>query len=271
MGNYNFVVLTPGRSGSEHLSETLNNYIDIEMHGEIFNRSNKTANSFNHFLQSNFPYKLVSFFFNRGKISDIKANYPLMYLISRFLNRSTDPTSKLKGFKLTLDQLNAYPFLLQYIIKREIRIIYLYRHDRLSMVLSLIRARHTGLYHRRSNSNNSTRYFFKPGEVIVQIKNIEKWESTFLDNYPYVFLNLTYESLIDSYEQFLREIRSFLGLPAFQNPILSTLKRTDQRPLEAWVENLNDIKLALVETGTYSLITSKAVVGKKAQPGNINN
>lgn len=245
MGKYAFVIITPGRSGSDHLSETLNNYPDIEMDGEIFNRSRHGPATFNLFLKSLLLYRIISYFFNREKISIFRFNFPLNFLISGFLNKKAF-SLPLKGFKLTLDQLHAYPFLLKYILKNNIKIIYLGRKDRLAMALSHVHARDTGKYYTRTTRNSSHLYFFDTIEVVKLYQQIKSWEAgLFTKLLPETYYKVNYEELWNCYEQILAEIRAFLGLANPLTPKFSSLKKGNPEKLEDWVENLEAIKAAL--------------------------
>ncbi len=84
---YKFVIVTPGRSGSEHLSETLNNYSDIIVEGEVFNRANHAEDTFSTFVSSKIGFRLLGFLFNREKLSRLKWNKPLSYLIRSFFKK----------------------------------------------------------------------------------------------------------------------------------------------------------------------------------------
>ena len=136
-----FVIITPGRSGSTFLARTLKQHPEVHCEEEIFNRAVHDEGSFNHFVQSKGFYRLVGFLFNREKLSTGAWNMPLKWLISRFL-RTKDGGNR--GFKISLDQLFAYPQLFS--LLSPYRIIYLNREDRHRMVLSLLAARKTGNY-----------------------------------------------------------------------------------------------------------------------------
>ncbi len=248
MSGYDFVIITPGRSGSDHLSETLKGYDDITVAGEIYNQSNDEQDSFNRFISSSKVRSIIGLLFNRQKLAGRKINYPLKYLGSKFLHLPILPTSAVHGFKLTLDQLNAYPFLLDKIKANRVKIIYLYREDRLAQVLSLIKARKTGVYQTTATSPTSSRTEFDPQIVKNQYYELIGWENDLLELLKTdTFLKLTYETLFSHYEDKLDQIREFLGLAKAPLPIFSSYKKLNKSNLSEWVNNLEDIKAALNE------------------------
>ncbi len=248
---YDFVIITPGRSGSEHLSETLDHCDDIEMEGEVFNRANHAADSFNMYLHSSWWLRLVSFFFNREKFSKLKLNTPLRYLIRSFL--STKRSNKtVKGFKLTLDQLEAYPILFEVLVGHSCKVIYLNREDRLSQVLSLMKARQTGQYHHRTESTEDKSYIFDIDIVKEHFLEIRKWEEALIQKLEgHSYFSLTYEGLFQNYETSISGIREFLRLSKAANYQYSDLVKTNKKPMGQQVENFEEIKKH-VRSWTYN-------------------
>lgn len=239
---YNFVLITPGRSGSEHLSETLNTCEDIEMGGEIFNRTNYSTDSFNSYLKLNGRLKLLSFFFNREKLSKLKVNLPLRYLIQSFL--SIKETSQIaRGFKLTLDQLDAYPTVIDLLIMHNCKIVYLNRKDRLAQVLSLMKARQTGAYHHRTKDKENNRYTFDKTQVKQQYEEVIQRESELMKSIREdSYFSLSYEQLFQNYEPSIDSIRVFLDLPKSTSYQHSDLVKNNAKELDQWVENLDEVK-----------------------------
>ena len=242
---YDFTIITPGRSGSEHLSETLNNYEDIEMGGEVFNRTNQTHDSFNIYLNSSWWLRLISFFFNREKLSKLKTNFPLNYLIHSFLSIK-QPFEMVRGFKLTLDQLDAYPMVFEILIGNNCKVIYLNREDRLLQVLSLMKARQTGIYHNRTEGIEDDTFTLDKELVKKQYLETKHREETLvkrLKGHPY--LSLSYEQLFYDYELAIDKIREFLGLPKTSDYRYSNLKKTNRKSVDQLVDNLAEIKTIL--------------------------
>ena len=238
---YDFVLITPGRSGSEHLSQTLNNYPDIMMEGEVFNRNHSGYDSFNHYLNTSWWLRTMAFFFNREKLSRLRLNLPLRYLVYSFMLSEQSQISK--GFKLTLDQLEAYPMVLNILLKEGCKIIYLNRENRLAQVLSLLRARQTGEYHTRSVNTDDQKFVFDKEQVKQHYERIKKWEITLygrLNRIPHI--TLSYEELFLNYEERIAQLRQFLELPSASGYQLSALVKTGNKELDSWVSNLEEIK-----------------------------
>ena len=243
MSDYNFVIITPGRSGSEHLGDTLSQYSDIDMNGEIFNQSNHSKGSFNYFLKIDNLNATLAFFFNRQRLSGYKINYPLKHLVIKFLEQPISRTSERIGFKLTLDQLNAYPFLIDILLEHKIQIIYLTREDKLAMVLSLIKARESGIYKTQEDDTATKARSFIIDKVKEQWLALTHWEAVLLQQLQEVdYLYLSYETLFTSYQDSLSKIRAFLELLQSDPQGQSTLKKLNPTQLESWVLNLADIK-----------------------------
>ena len=248
MSEYNFVVITPGRSGSEHLRDMLSQYRDIDMSGEIFNQSNHEKASFNYFLKTDNLNATLAFFFNRQRLSGYKINYPLKHLAIKFLEQPISATSERVGFKLTLDQLNAYPFLLDILLDYKIQIVYLTRGDTLAMALSLINARESGIYQTREADMAIQARSFNVDLVKEQWLALTRWEADLLQELQEVdFLYISYETLFTSYQDSLSKIRAFLELSQSEPQGQSTLKKLNPTQLESWVLNLAEIKEAIAK------------------------
>jgi len=244
-GRYDFVIITPGRSGSEHLSETLHNHPDIQMDGEIFNRSNESSNGLRSFVRSNHTRRALSYVFNRERLSRYPVNLPLQRLIDDFLiARHTSAKAFKSGFKITLDQLYAYPYLFKYIKQNNIRIIYLTRKDLLAVVLSLLQARKTGIYINREDIPAMG------GEpVLFNVNKVQALYHTIADQqkrlYEYMkhmtCLHIYYEELFSHYRSHLTNIQRFLELSVIRELPQSTIKKIHPANLSLWVKNLDEI------------------------------
>ena len=238
---YDFVI-TPGRCGSEHLSETLNNFEDISVDGEIFNRTNFTSDSFNHYLKAKKSRQIVGYFFNRGKLSPYRINIPLRRVVHSFLQNDTRDISVRRGFKLSLDQLDAYPYTLDTLLKGKCRVIYLNRENRLAQVLSLIKARETDRYHFREKQNHDL-YTFDVQQVGEQYQQIAIWENQLLHQLENNdFFTLSYEALFNDYQTQVDAIRDFLNLAETEVVTYSSLVKGNPDKLDTWVSNIKEIE-----------------------------
>lgn len=240
------MIITPGRCGSEHLLQTLNNYEDINMDGEVFNRSNFSHGSFNSYVQSNGIRRLTAYFFNREKLSHLKVNFPMQWLIAEFLSGNKNAGTR-RGFKLTLDQWLGYPAVLDQLLKEKVQVLYLSRKDWLSMTISLIEARTSGTYHQKKAPIPSRALDKKT--VARLLMQFNRWEEVLTSKISQKnsFL-LCYEDLFQNYPQVLQSIRHWLQLEENVEPRLSDLKKTTP-DLKEWVGNLEEIETYLDDLG----------------------
>ncbi|WP_281614167.1 hypothetical protein [Flammeovirga sp. SubArs3] len=241
---YDFVVLTPGRAGSNHLMYTLKKSTDALIDFEIFNQVSWEEESFNVFINQSIQNKTFGFLFNRNIISRVKFNIPLEYLIRKFLFNHSNK-NQIRGFRLTFEQAYRYPYVLKYLVKNNIKIIFLDREDSLSMIFSLLKARKTLNYLTDKVDEEPQKTFkFSPLTVLQHLVNYKK-EKKYLENqliqYSSIY-KLTYESLFSDYEKEYSNILSFLSLVNKDNKIHYTaLKKINDQPLKKWVENYDEI------------------------------
>ncbi|NLR92511.1 hypothetical protein [Flammeovirga agarivorans] len=241
---YDFVVLTPGRAGSNHLMYTLKKSTDALIDFEIFNQVSWEEESFNVFINQHRRYKTLGLLFNRNIISRVKFNFPLEYLIRKFLYNYSNKNQK-RGFRLTFEQAYRYPYVLKYLVKNNIKIIFLDREDTLSMIISLLKARKTLNYLTDKVDQESQKTFsFSPPMVLQHLLDYKK-EKEYIENHFIQYSNiykLTYESLFSDYEKEYSNILSFLSLINKDNKIHYTaLKKINSQPLKKWVENYDEI------------------------------
>ena len=243
---FNFVIISPGRSGTEHLKETLNYFEDIKVLDELFNRANFESDSFNAFLKRNIFYRTLAICFNRQSLSSYNLNFPLQYLIKKFLHEKGLINKVQYGFKLTLDQLKAYPMVLKLLLNSGVKLIYLYREDRLAQVLSLLKARKTGIYHQIERDEISTAVEFDINVVKAIYNFCQREENKLLARLINVEkVILSYEDLFNNYSEQVDTIRRFLDLPKSEIVNYSDLIKQNSNKLESWVSNLDDIKKEL--------------------------
>lgn len=235
-----FIIITPGRCGSEHVLETLSSYDDLKVDGEVFNRTNHQTGSFNDFINRSPTRKVMGFLCNREKISRQSLNFPLQKLISSFLTkRESEPLTA--GFKLTLDQLFAYPYLLNQLA--DYQIIYLGRQNWLEQVLSLLKARQSGIYHVHQKGREIQSCHFDPKLVLKMIQQQREWENLLLQTLGnQSIMKLTYENLFKKYQDAILSIREFLNLPVTLPSSTSTLVKSHPNGAKEWVTNFDEIQ-----------------------------
>ncbi|WP_109830650.1 Stf0 family sulfotransferase [Reichenbachiella versicolor] len=247
---YDFVIITPGRSGSWYLLETLDNYEDISMDGEVFDRSIYENNSFNVFLRSNLLNRLIAFLFNRQSFSRSRFNFPLKYLIQSYLLPGESSHLGLKGFKISLDQLEAYPQVEKCLADSNCKAIYLNREDKLIHAVSFLRARKTGLYNIKKKDINVGKIRLNPEQVISQIAESECQEKAFFERGRFKkVVSISYESLFEDQITTLSSIRAFLDLPIAEMK-KSTFVQVTPSKTEEWLENWQEIKTSFDKNNT---------------------
>ena len=231
-----FVIITPGRSGSTYLARTLNQHQEVECEEEVFNRSENYNGSFNHFITKSLLNRAIAFFFNRESLSTFKANWPLRWLLSRFL-KSKVHLRKWYGFKLSLDQLFAYPQLFA-ILKSSYKVIYVARLDKRRVVLSLLASRKTGNY----STFDGEKISLDPVKVKSMIIELEKQEAKF-KSYFKKKLEITTHDLFHHMTISFRRIEEYLSLSTSIKAKASKQVRPDD--LAEWVENIDEIEMYL--------------------------
>lgn len=224
-----FVIITPGRSGSTFLAKSLNQHPEIQCEEEIFNRSANYKGSFNAFLASDRIYRVQGFLFNRERLSTLNLNLPLKWLITKFLKEK--PATHY-GFKISLDQLFAYPQLLS--LLATFKVIYLTRVDKKRMVLSLLAARQTGNY----DAFRGVKVRLEPSGVKHLFSQLLAWEKQCLNHFKDLKL-INAELLFAAQEMTLKSIQDYLELKGTLTPIRSS--RTHPESISEWVENYEEI------------------------------
>lgn len=223
-----FVIITPGRSGSTYLAEVLNQHPQLHCAQELFNRANYHDDSFNAFCKS----RLSAFFFNRERISHSSLNFPLRRLIAAFLSECEREGF---GFKVTLDQLQAYPYLVEWFKQQHYRVIYLTRDDKLRLVLSMLKAKQT---------HNFDRYTSQSVRVSVQEV---KSELALLGKREAWFRHLLLAGLELSLERLpasLSELALFLDV-AEGSLLWDDTGRQNPDSISEWIENWDELRMAL--------------------------
>ncbi len=231
-----FVIITPGRSGSTFLAKTLNQHPEISCEEEIFNRSQFYKGTFNHFLSSNPIRRTLAFFFNREQLSTTSFNLPLRWLLLQFL-KSKKQDVRNYGFKISLDQLFAYPQLFS-ILKPNFLVLYLSKADKLRVVLSLLAARKTGSYETFSGE----KVVLDPVKVKSSLRTIQRQEKQckafFLQR-----LDIGTNDLFNNSKVTFQRIQRFLSLEKEIESGPSKQLRSDN--LSEWVENIDEIEMYL--------------------------
>lgn len=239
------MIVTPGRSGSEFLLRSLNSNPNFELDGEVFNRSNFDDFSFNHFAKSERPK--LNFLFNRARISRLNFNFGLKLLVRKFFERYYQ-LSVVRGFKISLDQMEAYPMIADFLKRESAKVVYLTSDNKFRICLSLIKARTTNYYHSDKGTNDS-KIICDPVEVLKLYKWINKKERAFLQEFGDQALKIMASELFENPLQTCQHISKFVNLEDSQLFQISNLKPTNPDKFEEWVENIGEIRDSFKKAG----------------------
>ena len=229
-----FVIITPGRSGSTYLCKLLDLHPELVCEEEIFNRSRNDSKSLMGFSSQSFP--LLNRFFNRDLTLSMSWNWILAWIWRRFLKKKWKSTSYY-GFKITIDQLEAYPSLLDFIANRS-KVILLTRKDKLRQTLSLIKARKTDNY----DGFESKPLSFDTNQVLeLHFKHWE-WENSIKEK-AIEYIIIEAESLFDNPKPTLKRILEFLNVDPLSEILENAeSKRLNPKDMNKWVTNFRDIQ-----------------------------
>jgi LPS sulfotransferase NodH len=242
-----FIILTHGRAGSTYLQHLLSSHPLVACDDEIFNVSNTGENSFYSFSKHQHP--TLSYFFLRESISRSSLNLPLAYLFKEYLKKFYSKEKEKTGFRLIYDQLLYYRPLVDWVTQEHIPIIHLQRSNPLKAIISLIKARETGVYTATSQSLvNEQKFKINPTQVLNQLNKLLKEKSqcqSLLRDNP--MLNLTYEDLFEDQSPTIQRIMDFLGItdPLFHMPDIVKL---NPEKISELLENYEEVKQALSGT-----------------------
>lgn len=257
-----FIILSLGRTGTNMLSQALNSSPRIVCFGDVFNP------------QADLVQLFVGTYerFTDRELS-LRSRDPLRFLEERILCPYPGEVRAV-GFKLHYGQLPGYPGLLERLASdKELRVLHLRRRNLLRTLVSLKRARATGVYlddskrkltlarlmnvarhplrtartlrrrlspARASQQAARARVTVSADELrdfIVGTRMRAASHDRLYDAHPK--LTVWYEDIVDRWEETLAEVQSFLGVePA---PLTVTLRRQNPEPLRELVENYDEL------------------------------
>lgn len=229
-----FVILTTQRSGSTVLTRTLDEHPDIFCAGELFHESKAGV----HHPEWHFPnWKLVGI---KGSKLNKLINYPNLKLnAAKHLQTfyKDDGTVKAKGFKLMYSHIKSAPFIWNYIVSNNIKVIVLIRSNTFKMALSRYRMEKTGTAHSQ-DGNVSSSSITVPAEALLK-------QTLQLQNVNEKLLSLSEKTnrLVLHYEDFgnwttlMQNVDEFLNVPFFDaKPVLKKVSRDN------WKEEVKNHK-----------------------------
>jgi sulfotransferase family protein len=235
-----FVILTLPRTGSTLLSKSLNKHPEIFCDDEIFHFSFR-----NYFSPDQFHFLKIRFL---SKKLNYIINYPFIYLrLNRFLKKyftnKRGENFKARGFKLMYYQTLYMPGLIDYLKRNNIKIILLLRKNIFRNALSDMRARKTGVYHRKENEKavsglpklnvDVTVLKNKMNQIIHQNKKLVR----ITENMNY--MKIWYEDFAD-WNNTMNKIFDFLDVS--QSDVSAAAKKLNPDSAGDMIANFNEVK-----------------------------
>jgi len=191
------------------------------------------------YCKTSFPF--LNKVFNRDATLSASWNVVLSFLWKRFLRIKHD-VAAVYGFKITFDQLEAYPGLFDY-LNDHFKIIFLSREDKLRQTLSLVKARITENY----DEFHSNPIDFDVNQVLEQHFIIWRWEEKIQKQATDIH-SITTEELFNDPKSALRKLLSFLEVDPLDH-LLNDVASDRLNPMETekWVMNYEDIQIPIKE------------------------
>lgn len=232
----NFVIISPGRTGSNHLSSLLDSHGDVLCHGELFGEKNIS-------------------FANENKLHLNNENFRkfLPYLFTKY-HLAVDRKYNAVGFRLLLDQ--NQKLIKKIVVDRKIKKIFLLRRNELKRYISTKLAEQTEVWHLRyghkKDSNEKIEF------IIDDFVESRLWLERELKKYSALLEKNKQEYLVIFYEDLNKQsctdkILTFLNLPIKQ--LTSTQVKLNPEELEKLVENYQDLKDHIENTNISWMLT----------------
>jgi len=241
-----FVILTLPRTGSTLLSKSLNKHTEIFCDDEIFHFSFR-----NYFSPNQFRFLKIRFL---PKKLNYIVNYPVTYLrLNNFLNKyftnKRKENFKARGFKLMYYQTFYMPGLINYLKKNDVKIILLLRENVFRNALSDMRARQTGIYHRRKENEKAVLGLSKLNVDMTELKNKmnhityqNKKLERIVENMHYI--KIMYEDFAD-WNNTMNKIFDFLEVS--RADVSAGAKKLNPDKAEDIIHNFGEVKIWLQE------------------------
>lgn len=238
----NFVIFCTNRTGSTLLVTLLDSHPEILCIGEAFKTEN---NRINH---PEFSYLTFRGGFFKKKFKDIIRRD---VLVCEYL----DYIYSLKGFqaigfKLITDHFKKYRNIRKYLIKNNIKVIYLTRKNLLKKHISSLTAARRNLY--ASKEKVSTiRINVSPRNVLQSLENLHKEEKDLekaIDGLNTI--QITYEDLKKNMHNECSKILSFLDVD-FQAKLTTKLVKINPDNLKEVIENYEEVA-RVIENSPFS-------------------
>lgn len=260
-----FILITSQRTGSTYISNYLHNHPQIAMYEEIMLKNSSTPGGLKQFVNSN---KLKNFLFNIYNLRIIKKIHSIIpifipiniimkqYLEAFFsrdkeyvnnnnifnnLTNQLDEDPKAIGFKLMINQIKNNPYLKNWIIENNLKIIILKRRNILKKYISSIASYKRKIAH-------STKQVEKV-KINIDLLHLKKYihntnnEYLMLDTFKkdndYICIN--YEDFFSNPELQVTDLFNFLGVDRKVNIEKPILKKLNTQSLDEIINNCDEV------------------------------
>jgi len=244
-----FAILSTQRTGSSMLVRSLDSHPNLLCAGEIFKLNDS----------KNIHHSSFSFTYKRARelklIKSIRLFTRVFIKIHLDTFFSSNDNVKV-GFKLMLDQVQVYPYVLKYLTDRNIKIIFLYRENIILQAISYLIAKSTGVWvvDGEKYTHKMERYEININELFSEVERFDDDKKEIIDlsgRYPNGFA-ISYEEMTTDFEYFDSKIQAFL-LVNRMNLVRGT-KKIALKPLEEIIVNFDEIKSHLEETKYHNYV-----------------
>lgn len=245
-----FVIITLPRSGSTVLVKTLDRHPQVFCAGELF------------YFPGNIYHTECQFPFWRIKVLSNKINYLINFpnvilRLRRFMNNfynQEKPGYKAVGFKMMYQHILYMPGIMDYLKKNNIKVILLTRKNIIRNVLSDMKARESGVYHKEPGDDKNVN---KKLHVNLQLLS-EKINETGRWSKKLEAVSAGMETLQIDYSDFANwdEMtgRVFDFLEVSREIIQPATEKLNPPALENMIDNYEEVKQWAIENGYSAFI-----------------
>ena len=235
-----FLILCHPRTGSNFLVGLLQSHPQLRAFGEVFTEDNN--------IYWGYPG------YTSQQIFDLRYEDPVFFVDKLVYRETFPPSIKAVGFKLLYFQPKQENQQIIWKYLKEInnlKIIHLTRknifHTYVSHQVAKITNQFTSIEQEQNNSSND-RNLFKPFFVdydrcLLAFENISRWEVEYgniFNKSTQIYYNITYEALIENFEEETSQLQKFLGVDHHQ--LTSYTKKQIKKSIKEIVINYECLK-----------------------------
>lgn len=219
-----FAIVTSQRTGSTLLVRSLDSAQAVFCAGELFH-----AGQHVHHREYQYPLRVLGSV-KAGKVVDaFLQNQRVERHLDRFFSEAGSGVDAV-GFKLMVSQCRHFPRVLPHMREIGVKCLYLHRRDTFSTALSYYKAQKSGLYHsdRLPKSGRPLSIEADASAFEQLLETCRNDKKTLLElQHSFGGALLSYEDMIENWDQFISKIGSEIGLPDLRVP--KALKKVGTR------------------------------------------